>query len=156
MVYAALMVPLGLLAATDSLVRGKMSFGRDPRAFYLVPTSEIIVFGILVAFAFYYRRIPSTHKRLIYIANVTLLLAAVARWPITGIYRNNPAAALVTNVFLVGLAIYDYYSSGKVYRSTIYASLFLMFVQQARAPLARTELWMSIATYIQHAARGLV
>jgi hypothetical protein len=154
MVYAVAMVVLGLLAATDSLVRGNSPVpGRDPRVFYIVPTTEVLVFGILMGFAFYYRRVPATHKRLIYVANTALLLAAIARWPISFTYKNNPVAALLSNVFLVALVGYDYWSTRKVYRATIYASLFLMFVQQARAPFSRTDLWISFASWIQHAAR---
>lgn len=154
MIYAAAMVVLGLLAATDSLVRANSRVpGRDPRVFYIVPTTEVLVFGILMGFAFYYRRVPTTHKRLIYVANTALLLAAIARWPIAFTYRNNPVAALLSNVFLVALVGYDYWSTRKVYRATIYASLFLMFVQQARAPFSRTEMWISFASWIQHIAR---
>lgn len=155
-VYAGIMVPLGWLAATDSLVRAKDAFGRDPRVFYLIPTSEITVFGILIALAFRYRKVPAVHKRLIYVANVALLLAAVARIPIHGIYRNNPVAALVTDTFLLVLVAYDYWANRKVYRATIYASLFLIFVQQARAPFSHTAMWISFASWVQHAAHGLI
>lgn len=154
-IYAGVMVILGLLAATDTLVRNNDKFGRDPRVFYLTPTSEIAVFGILIAFAFYYRKVPAVHKRFIYVANAALMLPAIARMPIHGIFRNNPAASLVSNVFLLILVAYDYWSNRKVYRTTIYASLFLIFVQQVRAPLSHTTLWMSFASWVQHAAHGL-
>jgi hypothetical protein len=156
MIYAAIMVPLGILAATDSLVHANSPVpGRDPRVFYIVPTTEVLVFGILMGCAFYYRRVPATHKRLVYVANTALLLAAIARWPIAFTHRNNPVAALLSNVFLLALVGYDYWSTRKVYRATIYASLFLMFVQQARAPFSRTDMWLSFASWVQHAARGL-
>jgi len=157
MIYAACMVPLGILAATDSLVRGSSPvLGRDPRVFYIVPTTEVLVFGILMGLAFYYRRVPATHKRLIYVANTALLLAAIARWPIAFTYKNNPVAALLSNVFLVALVAYDYWSTRKVYRATIYASLFLMFVQQARAPFSHTAVWISFASWVQHLARPML
>ncbi len=155
-IYASLMVPLGLLAATDSLVRAKDGFGRDPRSFYLIPTSEVLAFGILIAFAFYYRRIPATHKRLVYVANAALMLPAIARIQIPGIFRNNPAASLVADLFCLVLITYDYWSTRKVYRATIYATLFLMFVQQARAPLSHTAAWMSFASWVQHSARSFI
>jgi hypothetical protein len=155
-IYAGVMVPLGLLAATDSLVRAKDGFGRDPRSFYIVPTSEVLIFGILVALAFYYRRVPASHKRLIYVANAALMLPAIARIQIPGIFRNNPVASLVADLFCLALIGYDYWSSRKVYRATIYATLFLMFVQQARAPLSHTATWMSFAGWVQHAAHGFL
>src|SRR5205814_6711557 len=67
MIYAAIMVPLGLLAATDSLVRANSPVpGRDPRVLLIVPTTEVLIFGVLMGYAVYYRRIPATHTRLIY------------------------------------------------------------------------------------------
>ena len=155
-IYAGVMVVLGLLAATDTLVRNNDNFGRDPRVFYLTPTSEIAVFGILIAFAFYYRKVAAVHKRFIYVANAALMLPAIARIPIHGIFRNNPAASLVSDGFLLRLVVYDYWSNRKVYRTTIYASLFLMFVQQARAPLGHTTLWISFATWVQNTAHGVI
>ena len=147
--YTALMVVLGLMAATDSLVHNFGPVGRNNRAFYLVPVSEILAFATIMVFAFRYRKNPATHKRLIYVANVALALPAIARMPIPHVERNNPAASLVSNVFLLLLVTYDYWSTRKIYRSTIYASLFLIFIQQARAPLSQTSAWISFAGSVQ-------
>lgn len=49
---ACLMIVLGNLAATDSLVRGSSVPGRDAQFFYIVPQSDIVIFGLLIAFAF--------------------------------------------------------------------------------------------------------
>jgi hypothetical protein len=153
--YAGVMVLLGLLAATDSLVHARGPAGRDPRAFYLTPITEVAVFGILIGFAFHYRKMPVVHKRLVFVANTALMLPAVARIPIQGIFRNPSVASMVADVFLFMLIAYDYWSNRKIYRTTIYASFFLIFVQQARLPFSHTNLWMSFATWVQHAAHGL-
>jgi len=79
------MVILGVMASTDSLVRHTAlldPFGRDPKAFYLVPMSEMVIFAALLYFAFRNRKDSPAHKRYIYIATTSLMVAAIARWPL--------------------------------------------------------------------------
>lgn len=46
------MVLLGVLAASDSLVRAAGHAGRDVPAFYIVPLMDMVIFATLLAFAF--------------------------------------------------------------------------------------------------------
>src|SRR6267154_703497 len=69
---ACLMVILGVLAATDSLVREAGPAGRDPKFFYIIPLTDMLIFATLVLFAFRARRKPATHKRLILLATIAL------------------------------------------------------------------------------------
>jgi len=66
------MTIVGVMAATDSLRRIKMVGSIDTRTFYAVPLFDILVFAVLVFFAYYWRHDPSTHKRLILIASITI------------------------------------------------------------------------------------
>jgi hypothetical protein len=50
---------LGVLAATDSLVRAAGPPGRDVQAFYIVPMMGMVIFATLPAFAFRLRRDPA-------------------------------------------------------------------------------------------------
>jgi hypothetical protein len=150
---ACLMVALGVLAATDSLVRHGGPPGRDPRAFYIVPLTDMLIFGTLIFLAYRMRTNAAAHKRLILIATTALLTAAVARWPIAIVHRNPPRAALVTWVFLFALAAYDYWSTHKLHRVTIWASAFLITVDMIRIPIAQTGLWHSFAAWAQSTGR---
>src|SRR5258708_32239726 len=54
-----LMAILRVLASTDSLVRHTAQLdpsGRDPQAFYLVPTSDMLLFATFIYFAFRNRK----------------------------------------------------------------------------------------------------
>src|SRR5712671_594335 len=55
---ACLMVILGVLAATDSLVREAGPAGRDPKFFYIIPLTDMLIFATLVFFAFRARSNP--------------------------------------------------------------------------------------------------
>src|SRR2546423_1381556 len=88
---ACLMVVVGVLAATDALVRA-FPPGRDPLAFYIVPITDMVVFPTLVFFAFRARFNPQAHKRIIMVATIALLTAPIARLPFEAIHRKPPMA----------------------------------------------------------------
>src|ERR1700738_1300406 len=79
---ACVMVVVGVLAATDSLVRHGGPPGRDVQAFYIVPLTDMVIFATLIFFAFRARSNPATHKRIILIATIGLTIAQIARWPL--------------------------------------------------------------------------
>ena len=150
-VLACVMVPVGLLAAVDSLVRRAGPPGRDSQAFFIVPFTEILLFGVLMLFAFRARKDSPAHKRLIMIATTALALAAVARWPV--FHRSSPlGAATTTWIFLLLLAAYDLWSTRRLHRATIWGSALLIFVQLVRFPVAQTTAWHAFAGWLQTTA----
>jgi len=146
---ACLMIILGSLAATDSPIRAAGPAGRDPQFFYIIPLTDMLIFATLIFLAFRARSNPPAHKRLILVATTALLIAAVARWPIGFVYRNAPVAAVLTYAFLLVLAAYDYWSTRKIHRATLWASAFLIFVQQVRLPIGKTAAWHAFAAWVQ-------
>src|SRR5229473_3815229 len=149
---ACLMIILGSLAATDSLVRAAGPAGRDPQFFYIIPLTDMLIFATLIFFAFRARSNPPVHKRLIIVATTALLIAPIARIPFPLTYRNPIRVALVTYIFLLILAAYDLWSTRKVYRVTLWAGAFLIFVQQVRVPIGKTAAWHAFATWVQSIA----
>jgi FtsH-binding integral membrane protein len=150
---ACLMVVLGVLAATDSLVREAGPAGRDPKFFYIIPLTDMLVFATLVFFAFRARSNSTAHKRLILVATSSLMIAAIARWPVAIVHRNAPRAALVSYILLLMLVAYDLWSTRKVHRATLWASGFLIFVYQIRLPIGKTAAWHAFASWVQSLAR---
>lgn len=147
---ASFMVILGVWAATNALGRAAGPPGRDVLFFYIIPLTDMLIFATLVFFAFRARTDPPAHKRLIYIATTALLIAAIARWPMA---RNPILAAYCSYIFLLILVAYDFWSTRKVYRATIWASAFLIFVQQIRIPIGKTDAWHAFASWAQTLAR---
>jgi FtsH-binding integral membrane protein len=147
---ACLMVVLGVVAATDSLARAA---GRDAKFFYIVPLTDMLIFATLILFAFRARRNPQAHKRLLIVATIGLLIAAIARWPIAFLSRNAVMAALLSYIFLLILVAYDLWTSRKVHRATLWAGGFLIFVQQIRIPIGKTAAWHAVASWVQLHAR---
>jgi FtsH-binding integral membrane protein len=113
----------------------------------------MLIFATLTFFAFRARRDSAAHKRLILVATTALLIAAIARWPFAVVHRLPIRAALFSYVFLLILVAYDFWSTRKVHRATIWAGAFLIFVQQIRIPIGRTAPWHAFATWVQTLAR---
>jgi len=150
---ACLMVVVGWIAATDRLARGTAPRGLDTYFFYIVPMTDMVIFGTLIFFAFRARRDPSAHKRIIYIATVGVLIAAIARFPMSWLFHNAAHAAIASYAFLLLLAAYDLWSTRKLQRATLWAGTFLIFVQQIRLPIGKTAAWHTFAAWVQSVAR---
>ena len=151
-----LMVILGVLASTDLLLRnaGHIDpFGRDPRSFYVVPLTDMLLFATFIFLAFRNRRESPAHKRYIYLASAALMVAAIARWPLAFSARHVRIDTLLSDIFLLSLIAYDYWSTRKIHRATLCAGAFLIFIQQIRFPLGETPLWHSFADWVITQAR---
>lgn len=152
---AAGMTVLGVLAATDSLVRHGGPPGRDTRAFYIVPMMAIFIFAVLIALAFLARKNSSAHKRYIMLATSALLVAAIARWPFPGVFRNALHATLISFLFVAALVVYDWWSTHKVHRVTLGGGFFLIAMSMLRLPIGHTAAWHSFAGWVESIAHGI-
>jgi hypothetical protein len=150
---ACVMVVVGVWAATDSLVREAGPPGRDPKFFYILPLSNMLIFAMLVFFAFRARSNPRAHKRFILVATTALMVAAIARWPLAVVHRKPPVAMLFSYILLLLLAAYDLWSTRKVHHATLWAGAFLIIVEQLALPIGKTAAWHAFATWVQTVAR---
>jgi FtsH-binding integral membrane protein len=141
------------LAATEALARPNSPSGVDVKAFYIIPITDMLIFAVLVFFAYRARFNPSAHKRIILIATIGILIAAIARWPLAMVHRNPLVAALLSYGFLLLLVAYDLWSTRKIHRATLWASVFLIFVQQVRIPIGQTAAWHAFASWAQSLGR---
>ena len=147
---ACLMVVVGVGAATNSLARNFAPPGVDAKTVYIIPITDMLIFSVLVFFAYRARFDSAAHKRIIIIATVALMIAAIARWPFSAVQGNPLAAQLVSYTFLLMLVAYDLWSTRKIHRATIWASVFLIFVQLIRFPIGQGAMWHAFATWAQN------
>ena len=155
---ACLMVVSGLLVATNSLGRhfAPGAPGMGIRAFYTVTLTTMLVFATLIYFAFRNRFNPATHKRLILIATIAILDAAFVRWPVHVKWWGLPTASLICTIPLLLLIMgYDCWSRGKVHRATVWASVFVVALQQVRDLIGHSAPWQAFAAWVQTHARSL-
>lgn len=148
---ACLMVVLGALAATDSLSRGfsPPGSGLDPKTFYAVPILGILVFAVLVFFAYKERSNPAAHKRLIMLATFALLLAPTGRPPFAAITGARPyLAGFFVWLFVLLLVGYDLWSTHKVHRATLWGALFVVVAIQLLIPIGMTSAFHGFANFM--------
>ena len=150
---ACLMVISGVLVATDRLARHAANPGTETveevRAFYAIPLADMLMFSTFAYFGFRNRTHPSVHKRLMLFATFALLDAGFDRWSLFDPYPLSVVQAVCFFPLLALLIVYDLWSTGKLQRVTLWASCFLVAVQQLRHPLSHTAAWQAFATWAQ-------
>lgn len=145
---ACLVVVMGLLAAKDLLIRGVSPVPVLPiRTFFMVPVSDMFVFATLIYFGWALRTNGAAHKRLMIIATIAMLDAAINRFPFAWVH-NPHLVDLTSYVLLLLMVLYDLWSTHKVNKATIYASLFVIVVQQIRIPIAFSHPWLRFADLV--------
>jgi hypothetical protein len=146
---ACLMIILGVLAATDALARNFVPSGAafDAKTFYTVPMGDMLIFSTIVFFAYRFRSNPSIHKRLILIASIALMDAPLGRVPFLN--QSHLVSDIACYSFFVLLFLYDWWSTGKIQRVTIWATLFVIIVEELRVPVGMTAPWHVFATWMQ-------
>jgi hypothetical protein len=148
---AATMVVLGLTLAIDAARQGNAPLGLSPLSFFIIPFTDMVVFAPLVAAAVYFRGSPETHKRLMLIATLSLLGAPLARITGTPGAGGPPVFFGIPDLLILGGAIYDRLSRGRVHPAYKWAGGAVVASQVARLALARTPIWLALA----HAITGI-
>jgi hypothetical protein len=145
---AGTMVVLGYIVAIASARRGfTPPGGPPPLVFFSIPFFDLVVFTTLVASALYFRRRPETHKRLMLVATIALLTAAIARFP--GLETAGPLGYFAgTDLFIVVSLIYDRLAHGRIHRAFIWGSLLLVLSQPLRLVIGGTDAWLAFAGWL--------
>ncbi|MCC7153507.1 MAG: hypothetical protein IT161_02970 [Bryobacterales bacterium] len=137
----------GLLAGTDTLARN-VPPGRA-ELLYIVNVSMVVVFAVLMAFAYRMRNTPPAHKRLVLVANIALLFAPLIRFPTALLYLDIPAATRASYLYLLPVILYDFWSVRRIHPATLWSSAFLVFVYEVRVPVAETAAWHAFAAWMR-------
>lgn len=138
--------------------------GDMARAFSVVPLTVIALFGIFVAVAVANVKRPDVHKRVMLVANISILQAAVDRiWYILvvggkygvplGFTRTPPViasvpGALITDLLVVGAMVYDWRTRGRPHPAYLISGAVLLFVQLIRVPLGPSPQWMAFTHFL--------
>lgn len=146
---AGLIVVFGVVAAADSLARQGSRAARPILSFSITPFTDMLMFAVLAGWALRERSNPSAHKRLILLATIVMMRAAIFRWPFAFVYHNQIRAILVSYIFIAILVGYDMWSMRRLHRATLWASSVLVLVHVIRIPIGQTETWVRFARWVQ-------
>ncbi|MFY9572769.1 MAG: hypothetical protein WAV20_15320 [Blastocatellia bacterium] len=152
MVGGAIAVMMVLVGTTTAITRAKQGAappgGPPPLVFLSIPLFDMLVFSTLVAAGFYFRRRPDMHKRLMVLATISILAAAIARLPFSILQAGPPAFFGLTDLFIVACVVYDLISRGRIHRATVWGGLLIILSQPLRLVISGTGAWMSFATWL--------
>src|SRR6185369_16981157 len=119
--------------------------GMPPLVFLADPLGDIFAFSILVGFGIFYRRRLDVHKRLMLLATISILDAAVSRLPFSFIHADLAGLPIIygtTDSLIVGCIIYDLISRKRIHRATVLGGLLIVVSQVMRLVIARTNAWL--------------
>jgi hypothetical protein len=143
-VLAAAMVAAGTTIAIATAARGSAPPGADPLAFLIIPLFDMILFSIFVATALARRRDKEAHKRLMLLAYVSIITAAVARLP--GVLAIGPPAFFgLSFLFVLAGALYDFVSRRRVHEAYLWGGALILVSVPARLAISSTGAWRSVA-----------
>ncbi|MDB5493556.1 MAG: hypothetical protein JWP86_893 [Phenylobacterium sp.] len=163
------MVVLGITAAIYSMKVGLAAgYGDKSRGFLLVPMTAIGLFaGFFIAAIANINR-PETHKRLILLATISLLQAALARVFFVlatgggpglrpGIGPPPPMAialvpSLLLELLIVAGVVYDWRTRGRPHPAWLAGAAIITAVVVLRGPLSTTPGWIAFAESLAHIA----
>jgi hypothetical protein len=146
-VLATLMVLVGLSTAIKAAERGSAPPGVDPLAFLAIPLTDMVLFGVFVAAALRMRRDKEAHKRLMLLAYISIIAAAVARFP--GVLPHGPLAFFgLSCIFLVVAVLYDLVSRRKVHLAYLWGGGLFVASVPLRLMISGTSPWRSFAEFL--------
>lgn len=123
--------------------------GPPPLIFLGVPLFDMLVFTILVSTGLYFRKRPETHKRLMLLANMGILTAAIARIPVDFIHNGGLMMYFgLTNLLIVLCVAYDSIRNRRLHPAFGWGAVLVLASLPLRLWVMGTPAWMRFATWV--------
>lgn len=152
-VIAIAIVLLGLAVALNAVHFGRTNPGTLPPARLLaVQFATISLFATFATLGIINRANAAAHKRFMLLATISMSLPALARiartihtWPL-------PPTAIgglvLSNVFLIALATYDWRTSGRLHPVTLWGGLAYIICEPLRILIGLSAPWQTFVTTV--------
>ncbi|HWR15194.1 MAG TPA: hypothetical protein VN577_10215 [Terriglobales bacterium] len=147
---AVTMIIVGTLTAVTAARLGHAPPGAPPPLiFFVIPFFDMVVFTILIAAGFLFRRHTDYHKRIMVVATLGLLTAAFGRLTIIFLGSGKPMLAMAgTTLLLIGIVIWDSHLHRRLHPAFAWAGALLVLSYPTRFLVAQTGAWMHFARWI--------
>ncbi len=152
---ALLMVVVGWFTAIDGARRGfSLDAGTDALAYSAFPIGNLLLFAVMVAIAYWYRRRPEVHRRLLLLATVGPLMTA----PLAHLFAQlpdswNPQPPIYRILIILALffscAIYDRVTLGRFNRVSLLVAIgMFLWLNFIAAVIVPSSIWHNAAAHL--------
>ncbi|HXD23317.1 MAG TPA: hypothetical protein VN613_08155 [Gemmatimonadaceae bacterium] len=153
-VFGAIAAVLVLIVGTTTAILGARAGHTPPGAppalvFLAIPIGDMVMFAGLTGAAIWLRRRPEYHKRLMLLATLGILTAAISRIPIDALQAGGlPAFFGATDVLLIACIAVDTIRNRRLHPAFAWGFGFILLTQVARFVGAGTPQWMALARWM--------
>jgi len=149
-VLAALVLIVGTTTAIVAAKAGHSPPGAPPALVFLaIPLGDMLLFAGVVGAALWLRRRPEYHKRLMLVATLGILPAAISRIPIDALQSAGlPAFFGVADILILGCLVADTIRHRRLHPAFGWGFGFVVLTQVGRFLLAGTPQWMVFARWL--------
>lgn len=145
---AVAMTGVGFVVSADQLHRYAHDPHFDVLSFETIPFFEQVCFAVLAGASFVLRRKAAAHKRLILLATIVMMSAAISRFP--GITHDNGWLVLVGIFGLIGaMVLYDLWALHRPHPATVFGGLLIGAYLMFAPLLGETAGWHHFAGWMQ-------
>lgn len=142
---AVVMTLVGTVTAITAVARGSVPPGMDPPVFLAIPLFEMLLFAIFVGAGLWLRANKAAHKRLMLLAYISIISAAVVRLP--GVQSDLFGDDLALLFLLAGI-VYDLVTQRRVHPAYVGGAALLVASVPLRLMVSRTETWRAFAELV--------
>jgi hypothetical protein len=147
-VWAVVVVVVGVVTAITAARLGR-SPGPPPLVFLAIPLGDMLIFPLLAGAGLYYRQRSDYHKRLMLLASLSLLTAAIARIPVEAIAAGGlPMFFALTDLCILGCVVADSLRNRRVHPAYAWGFALILASQLLRFLIADTPLWLAFAAWL--------
>jgi hypothetical protein len=154
--FATAMTIFGTLVAINAMKEAAaIGMRNEGIAFSIVPLSGIAFFAAAFTVAVVYVRKADVHKRLMMLAAISILDAAIARWFLTflappGAVGPPPVAvaippAIVAYLLVVVAMVFDWRTRGRPHPVYVIGGTLLLALKLLNLPISMSQTWQSFA-----------
>jgi hypothetical protein len=146
-----IMVPLGFAIGIHAAKYGSPSTppGASRLGGLVVPFFDMVVFGMLAGAGLLYRRKPQIHKRLMILATLSILTAAIARIPLNFIQTHGvPAIFGITAALVLVFICYDTVFNRRLHPANLWGGSIILLSIPLRFAISGTAAWLAFASWL--------
>ena len=152
---AAAVLVFGVAAAVIAARRptGFVDVSTPPQVFLAIPLLGLLQYAVFVTLAYRKRGNAQTHKRLMLLASLSILSAAIIRWPVNMIYAPSPLPGfgyydLVALSYLLPLAAWDLTTLKRIHPVTLYGGMVLIAMVPLIGLISVSGPWLAFASWV--------